>query len=830
MSVDPTSFSHIDDALESLDLTLQKNLTAVFIAPPGEGKTTRTPLRLMAAPWLRGKRILMLEPRRLAAVNAAEYMARQLDERPGQRVGYTIRYARKVSPATRIEVVTEGILARRLQQDPELNGVGLVIFDEFHERSLHSDLALALCRDSQQGLRNDLRLLVMSATLDAETLARRLDDCPVVSVTGKRYPVDLTYVSTMPGRDLAADAAYGVRLALSACQGDLLVFLPGAREIERCKELLVGLKQIDVHTLYGDLPFARQQQAIIPGPRQRVVLTTNIAETSLTIEGVVGVIDSGFERRPRFHPGSGLSILETVRISQQSADQRAGRAGRLGPGRCWRLWSEGLQGSLLPVTPPEVTRSDLSEVALELAGWGIDDPSRLMWLDPPPEGGFNAARKLLVHLGALTRTGRLTDVGREMLALPAHPRHARLLVAARQMKAQNEGCLLVAMLSENEALRGNRSQDNDLRERFREVTEYGPTAFPRTYRALRHWRRICALSDEAVEGFESSHVARLLAIAYPDRVAVRRDGSRCDYVLSSGRGCRLDEVSSLAGDDLLVAPEIMEGGKSSAGMVRWGCPLDEAVLREELPGLLNEQRRVTYEPRSRKIEAWQSLCLLDVPLESRRVEVTDAERGLGLCDAVSKLGLETLSWSRHSRQLQARMQLLEQLFPGEWPRCSPDWLVENLNEWLLPYLQGVPDTRSLKQLDPGAALLALLNGQQFRRLEELVPERYQVASGSRIQIDYCAGDVPVLAVKLQELFGCRETPAVAAGRQPLMLHLLSPAGRPVQMTCDLQHFWKEVYPEVRKELRGRYPKHPWPEDPLSADPTRHTKSRSAKTT
>ena len=826
MSIEKNAYLNIDSALESLATTLQENLTAIFVAPPGEGKTTRTPLRLLQAPWLHGKRILMLEPRRLAAVNAAEYMARQLDEQPGQQVGYTIRYARKVSPATRVEVVTEGILARRLQHDPELSGVGLVVFDEFHERSLQSDLALALCRDSQQGLRSDLRLLVMSATLDAEGLAHRLGACPVIKVSGKRFPVEMSYLPTAPATPLAEAAARGVQQALVGCAGDVLVFLPGAREIMRCKDLLNGLSDVDVHTLYGDLPFARQQQAILPGARRRVVLTTNIAETSLTIEGITGVVDSGFEKRPRFNPGSGLSILETVRISQQSADQRAGRAGRLGPGHCWRLWSEGEHGSLLPITPPEVSRSDLSDVALELAGWGVDDPAQLLWLDPPPAGGFVAARQLLVHLGALKQSGRLTDVGREMLSIPAHPRHARLLVAAKRWGLLEEGCLLVSMLSENEALRGRGAMDDDLSERFRMLADSGLSAFPRTRQALQYWRRLGGVKNRGKSQLNFESVGRLLSVAYPDRIAVQREGARCHYLLSSGRGCRLNEESALAGQHLLVVPEVLERGQNQ-GVLRWGCSLDEALLREDLSGLFSEQRLVTYEPRTHKSEAWQSLCLLKVPLERQRVQMTVEERGLGLCDAVRKLGLETLNWSRRSRQLHARMLLLERLFPGQWPHCSSEWLLENLADWLFPYLQGLPDVRSLKQLDPGDALLALLDGRQQRRLEKLAPDRYPVASGSRVQIDYCAGESPVLAVKLQELFGCQETPTIADGRQALMLHLLSPAGRPVQMTTDLRHFWKEVYPEVRKELRGRYPKHPWPEEPLSASPTRHTKRRQS---
>jgi len=826
MPVVTRSYPSIDEALPVLSEALLHARTAIFVAPPGEGKTTRTPLHLLQAPWLEGQRIVMLEPRRLAAVNAASYMARLVGEEVGEQVGYTIRYRRRVSPRTRIEVVTEGVLARRLQHDPELKGVGLVVFDEFHERSIDSDLALALCRDAQQGLREDLRLLVMSATLAAEPLSRHLGDCPLITVTGRRYPVEIRHVVPPENADLAQVVERGVRTALSHTDGDLLVFLPGAREIRGCQERLSDLVHLDVRALFGDLSFDRQQQAILPGGRRRIVLATNIAETSLTIEGVSAVVDSGYERRPRFNPGSGLTTLETVRISRQSAEQRAGRAGRLGPGLCWRLWGEGVHGGLLPVTPPEITTSDLAGVALELAGWGVREPREMTWLDEPPGGAFLAARRLLSQLGALDAQGGLTRVGREMVALPAHPRLARLLVAARELDLLATGCWLVAMLDEGAVLRTLGRQD-DLAEAFSVLVGVTDSAerFPRTWRAARYWLDRFRMSRHAPCVSDSHVLGRLLTFAYPDRVAVQREVQGEGYLLSSGRGCRLASGSSLRTQALLVAVEVAETG-AAEGTVRHACSVDSGLLRQDLSHLITRRRTLEYDVRRQRIEGWELTAILDAPLERRRRDPDKEELGRGLCEAVRKLGLEVLGWSRASRQLLARLQMVSRLFPGEWPEVSTHHLLDTLEEWLLPCIPGVRDVKGLQAFDPGVALKLLLDGGQRGKLERLAPERLEVPSGSQVLLDYTPGEAPVLAVKLQEMFGCVETPRVAGGRQPVLIHLLSPAGRPVQVTSDLGHFWREIYPEVRRELRGRYAKHPWPDDPLTAAATRHTRRRS----
>ena len=819
------SFSALEPALACLKNTLCESGTAIFVAPPGVGKTTRIPPSLSDAAWLSGKRILMLEPRRLAAVNAASYMARQLGEQPGESVGYSIRYERCLSKDTRIEVITEGILARRLQKDPELSDVGLVIFDEFHERNVHSDLGLALCRDSQLGLRDDLRLLVMSATLEAQTLSDRLNGCPVINVETRSHPVDIRYRAFRDHDKLIENTVQGVREALKSCDGDILVFLPGAYEIARCENLLQDLVGVEIMPLYGNLPFEKQQQIMSPGNSRRVVLATNIAETSLTIDGVSAVVDSGYERRPRFHHSSGLMRLETVRISRQSAEQRAGRAGRQGPGICWRLWSEGLHGSLVPAVSPEICRTDLSELVLELAGWGVSDPEQLLFLDPPPQGGIQSARKLLQRLGALHVDGKLSATGRSMLEIPAHPRHSRLLLAAEKLGKLPLACIVVAVLSEQEILRANARSGDDLAELLSSWPRE-QSRFPRTLRAVRFWHDYFGLGklDADVLVSDSQSIGRLLSFAYPDRVAIKRPGSDREFTLAAGRGCFLSRESRFHAHQVIVVPEASESG-GRQGRVRWACAVDMEQLCQDLSGLIEQRRTIEYDPAHKNVVAWRSRCLIEAPLVKARDVVAPEEYALGLCDAVRKLGLESLNWSASSSQLHSRLMLLARLFPGEWPEMSNQWLLEHLDRWLLPYLAGLNDVRGLKRLDPGDALLSMLTASQRKRLDKLAPERLQVPSGSRIKLDYCAGDKPVLAVKLQELFGCFTTPSIVEGHQTVMIHLLSPAGRPLQVTENLQHFWQEIYPEVRKEMRGRYPKHPWPEDPLKAMATRHTKKR-----
>jgi ATP-dependent helicase HrpB len=840
----------IDTVLPELKAALAARDAAVLQAPPGAGKTTRVPLALLAEPWLAGKSILMLEPRRLAATNAARYMAQLCGEAVGGTVGYAIRYERRVSAATHIEVVTEGILTRRLQADPELAGVGLVIFDEFHERNLNSDLALALCRDAQQGLRPDLKLLVMSATLDAAPVARLLGDCPLVSSAGRSYPVAVRYLAQEAQGRVGDYVPPAVRQALAETTGDLLVFLPGAGEIRRCAEALADLAgKIDIRPLYGDLPFAEQERAILPGSRRKVVLATNIAETSLTIEGVAVVVDSGLERRPRFDAARGMTTLELTRISRASAEQRAGRAGRLGPGLCCRLWTEGTQGSLLPFTPPEIRQADLAPLALELARWGITDAASLAWLDPPPAGHLAGARQLLRLLGALDAQGRLTARGEAMAALPAHPRLARLLVAARAAGRPGLGSDLAALLAERDIFTGSgeasrQASDSDLLDRLealRRCRRLGraagvdPGAGAAVDRAARHFREmLCkegrgtarrALGGEEEAPAEALEVGRLLAVAFPDRVGREREPGSGRYLLVGGQGARLSPRSAVRRAEWLVAVEVA-GKPGLEGEIRLASALEKGRVEELFGADIDWRREVEWDERAGRVVAREVRRLGALLLQERPVAATAEDVVPALLAAVRRQGLEVLDWTPAARQWRGRVELLERSWPeGGWPDLSEATLLTRLEEWLAPWLAGAKSLAGLRRVDLLAALEQLLGRERTRELARLAPERLEVPSGSSIRLDYEAEGGPVLAVKLQELFGLADTPCVAGGRVPVLIHLLSPAGRPLAVTRDLRSFWNQVYPEVKKEMKGRYPKHPWPDDPWNAEATRRTKRR-----
>ena len=834
----------IDAVLPELKAALAAHDAAVLQAPPGAGKTTRVPLSLLEESWLGGRSIIMLEPRRLAATNAARYMAQLRGEEVGGTVGYTIRYERKTSRATRIEVVTEGILTRRLQAAPELAGVGLVIFDEFHERNLNSDLTLALCRDAQQGLRSDIRLLVMSATLDAAPVARLLGDCPLVSSVGRSYPVAVRYLAQeAPGR--AGDyVPPAVRRALAETTGDLLVFLPGAGEIRRCAEALDDLAaQVDIRPLYGELPFAAQERAILPGTRRKVVLSTNIAETSLTIEGVTVVVDAGLERRPRFDAARGMATLELARISRASAEQRAGRAGRLGPGICCRLWTEGAHGAMLPFTPPEIRQADLAPLALELARWGVAEPGGLAWLDPPPAGHLAGARHLLRLLGALDGQDRLTPLGARMAALPAHPRLARLLIAAQEGGTPGLGADLAALLSERDLAGGvspGHASASDLLDRLealrrlrRQGRAGGIDPGAAAERAARYFRQMLSESargparrahgEEEETNAEARGVGCLLAVAFPDRIGRERESGSGRYLLSGGSGGRLTPRSAVRGGEWLVAVEVA-GKPGGEGEIR----LASALQREDVEALfgadLDWRREVEWDERAGRVVAREVRRLGALLLQERPVAATAEDVVPALLAAVRRQGLEALDWTPAARQWRARVQLLERSWPeGGWPDLSDTALLARLEEWLAPFLAGVTSLAGLRRVDLSAALEPLLGRERTRDLARLVPERLEVPSGSSIRLDYEAEGGPVLAVKLQELFGLADTPQVAGGRAPVLIHLLSPAGRPLAVTRDLRSFWNQVYPEVKKEMKGRYPKHPWPDDPWNAAPMRGTR-------
>ncbi|WP_305042417.1 ATP-dependent helicase HrpB [Geoalkalibacter sp.] len=834
----------IDAVLPCLRDALATRDAAVLQAPPGAGKTTRVPLALLDEPWLAGKNILMLEPRRLAASNAARYLAAQLGEDVGGRVGYSIRFTRRVSARTRIEVVTEGILTRRLQTDPSLEGVGLVIFDEFHERSLHSDLALALCRDAQQGLREDLRLLVMSATLDAEPVSRLLGDAPLITSAGRAHPLDIRYLdqdSQGPPEEVAARA---VLRALAETQGDVLVFLPGAPEIRRCCAALAqagATREVDLCPLYGDLPFAEQERAILPGARRKVVVATNIAETSLTIEGVRVVVDSGLARQARFEPGSGLTRLETVRISAASATQRAGRAGRLGPGVCYRLWSAATQGSLLPFTPPEIRQADLAELALDLARWGISDAQSLSWLDPPSPGALAGARELLRALGALDDAGRITARGAALSELGAHPRLAALMLRGRDLEVPRLACDLAALLAERDVLRGageaRHTADSDLFARLEALERWRGSqgrdlpagadagALRAALQAAGQWLgRLGAAAD--AEPVSWGVLGRLLAAAYPDRVARQREPGSDRYLLANGRGARLSRFSALQAPPFLVAVEIF-GGERGEGDIRLASRLSRELLEDEFAARLGWRREVGWDEREERVTAREVQGLGALILRERPAQAHPEERTAALLAGIRRLGLEVLGWSAESRQFLARLRFLSgQDREGSWPEVAPDVLLDTLDEWLGPFLDACRGRADLERLDPLEALHGLLDWPRRQRLEREAPTHLAVPSGSRIRLDYEVEGPPVLAVKLQELFGLAETPRLARGRVPVLIHLLSPARRPLAVTQDLRSFWNNVYPEVKKELAGRYSKHPWPDDPWNAPATRFTKPKN----
>jgi ATP-dependent helicase HrpB len=819
----------IDAALPELERALADGDAAVLQAPPGAGKTTRVPLALLDAPWLAGRSILMLEPRRLAATNAARYMARLIGEEPGRTIGYAIRYESRIGAATRIEVVTEGILTRRLQEDPELTGVGLVIFDEFHERSLNSDLALALCRDAQQGLRSDLKLLVMSATLDAAPVAKLLGDAPIITSAGRSFPVDIRHLPREPQGSPAEFTAAAVRRALAETDGDILVFLPGTGEIRRCARLLSDLEEkVDLRPLYGDLPFAEQERAILPGLRRKVVLATNIAETSLTIEGVSVVIDSGLERRPRFDAARGMTTLETVSISQASAGQRAGRAGRLGPGVCCRLWSEGAHGALLPFAPPEIRSADLAPMALELARWGIPDPAQLAWLDPPPAGHLAAAREVLRQLGAIDDQGRLTAMGERMAAYPAHPRLSRLLVAALKAGYPALGCDLTALLSERDVFAAEEvphsASGSDLLDRVEALRRSEAGAVKR---AARYWRRKTGAKDGEPSA-DLRAVGRLLAAAYPDRIGREREPGSGRYLLAGGQGVRLSPRSAVGRSEWLVAVDVA-GRPGGEGEIR----LASALARNDIDELYGDgiewRREVEWDERSGRLIAREVRRLGALVIQERPAAALPEDAVAAMLGVVRRQGLDVLGWHPAARQWRARGAFLARSFPEDgWPDLSDAALLASVQKWLSPFLQGVKSLEGLRRVDPLPALRNLFGWERQLELDRLAPERLKVPSGSNIRLDYETEERPVLAVKLQELFGLSETPRVAGDRVAVLVHLLSPAGRPLAVTSDLASFWKNIYPEVKKEMKGRYPRHPWPDDPWKAEPTRGTKKRGTR--
>jgi ATP-dependent helicase HrpB len=827
----------VEACLPDLMQALERHSMAVLQAPPGAGKTTRVPLALLegAPSGSRQGRILMLEPRRLAARAAARRMAWHLEETPGHTVGLVTRHERLTGPDTRVEVVTEGILTRRLQRDPSLEGTDMVIFDEFHERSLHADLGLALCLHARALLRPELRILVMSATLDTAAVGALMGGAPVITSEGRSHPVEVRYRGPAPDpRTVVPTVTRAVREALGQHEGSVLVFLPGRREIEQVARALAG--RVDEHTrlcpLYGQLSPEAQDAAIRPpeAGQRKVVLATDIAETSLTIEGIRVVVDAGLARRPAFDPRTGLTRLETVRISRASADQRCGRAGRLGPGVCLRLWPEETHARLTAHAAPEILEADLAPLALTLACWGAE-ASELAWLDPPPAAALGQARSLLHGLGALDAQGRATGHGRALDALGTHPRLGHMLLGARGRGLGRTACLLAALLEERDPLSGDAGADLRLRLRLL-APEGADTAGGVRQGTLRRIRTLAQrwagqLGTASGEGVEPEAAGLLLALAYPDRIALRRGGTEGRFLLSGGRGARFPEGEELGAMECVVAAVLDDTEREA--VIRLAAPLDRRRLEQDLPELVTSREVLAWDEAEGAVIARRERRLGALLLSSQPLESVDPDAVARiLLEAIRARGLSCLPWDTESGRLRERMAFARTLEPDSgWPDVSDAALLPGLEHWLGPYLAGMSRLSHLRGLDPAAALRALLDWPQQQRLDALAPTHITVPSGSSLRIDYSDPQAPVLAVRIQEIFGLTETPRIGGGRVPLTLHLLSPARRPVQVTRDLGGFWSRTYAEVKKDLKGRYPKHHWPDDPVAAEAVRGVK-RSGK--
>jgi len=810
--------------LDELARTLEGHNAAVLVAPPGAGKTTRVPLALLDEPWLKNRKIIVLEPRRIAARASAERMAKSLGERAGETVGYRVRFGSKVSRATRIEVVTEGIFSRQILDDPELNGVAAVLFDEFHERSLDADLGLALARDAQTGLREDLRILVMSATLDGARVARLLGDAPVIASEGRAFPVETRYLGRKADAPLERQMADAIALALRADPGSVLAFLPGAAEIRRTQNCLaerIHDASVEIVPLFGALDASVQDRAIAPAPKghRKVVLATSIAETSLTIEGVRIVVDSGVARVPRYEPDIGLTRLETVRASRAAVDQRRGRAGRTEPGVCYRLWDEPQTASLAAYTQPEILSADLSSLVLDLAQWGVSDPAKLSFLDPPPAPALKEAKSLLRELGALDGDGRITAEGKSLRSLALPPRLARMIVDSHRLSAGEAAAEIAAVLTERGL--GGDSVDLDARlDSFRR--DRSPRAASARSLAQRWASQVAATEGPAGEDTSPS-TGIMLAFAFPDRVARNRGNG--GFVLANGRGAAVDQASALARAPYIAVAELT--GTAANGRILLAAPIAQTEIEQHFADQIETADEISFDRgalavRARRKKTLHAITLSEAPMALK----PSAETARVLADGLISAGLDKLPWSKPLKQWRDRVMFLRKA-EGEsaWPDLSDDALAAQREAWLVPALY---DKTSLKEFSAGElsdALMTLLPWELRARLEREAPTHFEAPTGTMLAIDYEAEQGPTIAVRLQELFGLNAHPSIARGAVPLVLELLSPAHRPVQVTRDLPGFWRGSYAAVRSDLRGRYPRHPWPEDPASAAPTRRVKPR-----
>jgi ATP-dependent helicase HrpB len=815
----------IDEALEPLASALESGAKAVLIAPPGAGKTTRVPLALDGVPWLRGRKILVLEPRRLAARGAARRMAASLGEEVGESVGLRARLETRVSRKTRIEVLTEGVFTRMILDDPTLEGIGAVLFDEFHERSLDADLGLALALDAQKSLRDDLRILVMSATLAGDRVAALLDNAPVITSEGRAYPVETRYLGKNPSLRLEDRMADAIDRALRAESGSILAFLPGQGEIRRTEERLRD--RLDPATtilapLYGALDRREQDQAIEPAPtgKRKVVLATSIAETSLTIEGVRVVVDCGTSRVPRFDPDVGVTRLATVRVSRASADQRRGRAGRTEPGVCYRLWDEAETASLPAFGEPEIRSADLAPLLLDCAEWGVTDPRTLAWLDPPTAAALEAAHEELATLGALDASGRMTATGRALRALPLPPRLAAMLVAAAELGSETQASEIAAILVER-GLGGNDTSldhrlENFRRDRSRRATEMR--------RLAEGWARtaVASLSTRKSRSEERS-TAALLALAYPERIAKAR-GARGQFLLANGRGASLDAADALARAPFLVVGEMQ--GTAAATRILLAAATSEADILGFAGHRIASRDEVAFDSeasavRARRIRRLDAIELASEPRPAEQSPEVEAALAAGL----ASIGAARLPWSKSQLQLRDRVAFLRAAGGNDWPDLSDATLTATLPEWLGPFLAGKTRLPDLSADDLGQALDALIPWPMKRRLEEEAPTHFEAPTGNRHAIEYEGAGAPALHIRVQELFGLKVHPAIAGGRLPLTLNLLSPAHRPIQITRDLPGFWSGSWAAVKADMKGRYPRHPWPDDPANAAPTSRAKPR-----
>jgi len=818
----------IIEIIPDLKKGLAEHNTLILQAAPGAGKSTYLPLQLLNEPWLAGKKIILLEPRRLAAKTVASRLAFQLNEEVGETVGYKIRFENKISKSTRLEILTEGILTRMLQEDGALENIGLIIFDEFHERSLHADLALALTREIQTILRPDLRILIMSATIDGEKLSSVLNNAPIITSKGRQHSIKFNYEGADEKIPLHLQMARVIKKAMNENSGDILAFFPGAGEIARTAEILEREKiNAKIFPLFGDMPIHLQQEAILPAKNgeRKIVLATSLAETSLTIEGVNIVVDCGFSRVPKFDTRSGLTRLETIRVTKDSADQRAGRAGRLGPGICYRLWTEGFNHHLVPHRSAEILDADLAPLVLELSNWGTEEINSLTWLSTPPAGTVMQAKELLEQLGALEKN-KISIRGKEMLRLPTHPRIAHLLIEGRKSKQHSLACDIAALLEERDPLPKEAGADLVLRievlRKFRrkEFVNADKKRLERIERIAQQWRKLIGTE---IENSNPNHeeVGKLIAAAYPERIGKMETQGR--FRLANGRMAKLEDGDSLINEKWLAISNL-DGGTSKDGNIYIAAPLNP----KDISYLASEKKTIEWDDKKGELIAKIEKRVGEIILESKAIKnISEEEKIKILIDAVRKNGMELLDWKEEVTDWLARIECAKKWNEsGNWPNVNREYLLSNAMEWLAPYLSQVKRKEDFKKLDLLTILSSTLSYEQQHRLEKLVPEKIIVPSGSFIRIQYNAdGNFPVLAVRLQELFGMLETPTVCDGKIKLMMHLLSPAYRPVQVTQDLMSFWQNTYPEVRKELRMRYPRHSWPEDPFTAIAIRGAKKR-----